>query len=155
VAAKKKVKKAVAKSKLKSNTKAKNKGIKAKPRVKTTAKAKGLKTPAVHSARPVFSSAALEKVIQPLADRILVVVDRPEEKTAGGLIIPGVASPKPNRGKVLALGSGRRGRRGQVRPLDVRVGDFVIFPEYVGTTVTVEGTELLILREEDVLGIVQ
>ncbi len=75
------------------------------------------------------------------------------EKTAGGLFIPGTVSERPQKGEVLASGRGRRNKKGQVRPLDVKVGDTVLFPKFAGTTIEVSGEELLILREDEVLGI--
>jgi chaperonin GroES len=92
--------------------------------------------------------------ITPLEDRLIVVVDGPSDKTPGGLYIPETAADRPHRGRVVALGRGRRNKKGLLRPLDVSSGDTVLFNEYAGTKITVEGEEFLILREEDVLGIV-
>lgn len=94
------------------------------------------------------------RVITPLEDRIVISIQKPEEKTAGGIIIPGSASERPNRGKVLAVGTGRRTKKGKVRPLDVQVGDEVVYPSFAGTTVEVMGEEVLVLREDELLGIV-
>lgn len=113
--------------------------------------------PALHLIRSTTAPAALKipkNLIAPLADRILVAVEGESETTAGGLYIPATASDRPHRGKVLALGPGRRNKKGQIRPLDVQTGDTVLFEEYSGTNVTIEGVECLILREEEVLGIV-
>lgn len=96
---------------------------------------------------------ALAKILTPLDDRMLVSVAEPATTTAGGILIPGSVAQRPNRGKVLAVGRGRRNKKGHVRPLDVSVGDYVLFPEYAGTPITWQGAELLILREEEVLGI--
>jgi chaperonin GroES len=96
----------------------------------------------------------LQKLLIPLEDRLLVHAEGPSETTAGGIFIPGTAEQRPNRGRVLAKGRGRRNKKGQIRPLDVSVGEFVLFPEFAGTQVTLEGQDLLILREEEVLGVV-
>ncbi|MGZ3721466.1 MAG: GroES family chaperonin [Bdellovibrionales bacterium] len=87
-------------------------------------------------------------------DRILVSPDEAPTKTAGGLIIPGMASERPSRGTVVAKGRGRRNKKGQIRPLDVNVGDRVLYAEYSGTKINFSNATVLILREEDVLGIV-
>lgn len=110
---------------------------------------------AATSASPVakFSQASLQKILTPLDDRLLIFVEGASEKTAGGIIIPGSVAQRPNRGKVLATGRGRRSKKGLLRPLDVNVGDVILFPEHAGTPVTLQGSELLILREEEVLGI--
>ncbi len=89
----------------------------------------------------------------PLDDRIVVAVEEQSEKTAGGIIIPGNVNARPNRGTVLAKGRGRRGKKGVIRPLDVNVGDHVLFPEFAGTKIQIDGAEFLILREEDLLGV--
>lgn len=123
---------------------------KAAAAVKTVAKA--LKAVVQKTAAKV-SSPALAKLLAPLDDRILVSTEGPSETTAGGIIIPGTVSERPNRGRVLAKGPGKRLKKGQLRPLDVSVGDVVLYPEFAGTQVTLDGQELLILREEEVLGI--
>lgn len=92
--------------------------------------------------------------IAPLEDRILVRVAAAEEKTAGGIYIPGNVVDRPTKGRVVAAGPGRRTKKGKLRPLDVHVGDEILFPQFSGTTLVVEGAEFLILREDDVLGIV-
>lgn len=92
--------------------------------------------------------------LQPLEDRIVVEPEGVSETTPGGIIIPTtVSGERPNRGHVLAAGRGKRNKKGALRPLDVKAGDTVLFSDYAGTKITVEGRELLILREEDVLGI--
>lgn len=93
--------------------------------------------------------------IRPLQDRIVVSRIADQEKTKGGIIIPDTAKEKPIEGKVLAVGNGRVLEDGSVRKLDVKVGDRVLFGKYGGTDVTIEGEELLILREDDVLGVVE
>ncbi len=91
--------------------------------------------------------------IRPLHDRV-VVKRTPEETTsAGGIVIPDSAAEKPSRGEVLAVGNGTVDSNGDVRPLDVKVGDQVLFGKYAGTEVKVGGEEVLIMREEDILGV--
>jgi chaperonin GroES len=93
--------------------------------------------------------------IRPLYDRVVVTRVAEEEKTKGGIIIPDSAKEKPVEGKVLAVGAGRVLDDGSVRKLDVKAGDRVLFGKYSGTEVTVSGEELLILREDDILGVVE
>jgi len=93
--------------------------------------------------------------IRPLQDRIVVSRIADQEKTKGGIIIPDTAKEKPIEGKVLAIGNGRVLEDGSVRKLDIKVGDRVLFGKYGGTDVTIDGEELLILREDDVLGVVE
>ncbi len=92
--------------------------------------------------------------IRPLQDRILVKRLEGEAKTEGGIIIPDSAQEKPQKGKVLAVGKGKVGDDGKPRPLAVEKGDEILFSKYAGTEITLDGEEHLILREEDVLGIV-
>ena len=91
---------------------------------------------------------------RPLHDRVLVSRIEEEEKTAGGIIIPDTAKEKPSEGKIVAVGSGSRGDDGSITPLDVKVGDRVLFGKYGGTEVKVDGEDLMILRESDILGII-
>ena len=91
--------------------------------------------------------------IRPLQDRILVKRIDQEDKTKGGIIIPESAKEKPQEGQVIAVGKGKVGDDGKVRSLDVKKGDRVLFGKYSGSEVTLEGDEHLILREEDILGI--
>jgi chaperonin GroES len=91
--------------------------------------------------------------LRPLHDRVIVRRLEEEEKTAGGIIIPDTAKEKPQQGKVLALGKGRFLQNGQIIPLIVKEGDRVLFARYAGTEVKVEGEELLIMREDDILAI--
>jgi chaperonin GroES len=93
--------------------------------------------------------------IRPLQDRIVVSRIADQEKTKGGIIIPDTAKEKPIEGKVLAVGNGRVLEDGGVRKLDIKVGDRVLFGKYGGTEVTIDGEDLLILREDDVLGVVE
>jgi chaperonin GroES len=93
--------------------------------------------------------------IRPLQDRILVKRIDEEEKTSGGIIIPDTAKEKPQEGKVIAVGNGKLLDDGKLHPLDVKKGDRVLFSKYGGTEVQVDGSEHLIIREDDVLGIVE
>src|ERR1043165_5746898 len=91
---------------------------------------------------------------RPLHDRVLVRRVEAEEKTAGGIIIPDTAKEKPQEGEVIAVGSGARAEDGTVTPLDVNAGDRILFGKWSGTEVTVEGEDLIIMKESDILGIV-
>jgi len=93
--------------------------------------------------------------IRPLHDRILVKRVEEETKTKGGIIIPDTAKEKPIEGKVVAVGNGKLLDSGEVRALEVKKGDRILFGKYSGTEVKIDGTEHLILREDDVLGIVE
>ena len=93
--------------------------------------------------------------IRPLQDRIIVQRIEEEEKTAGGIIIPDTAKEKPQIGKVIAVGKGKKTEDGKVLPLDVKKGDKVLFSKYAGTEVKVEGDEFLMMKEDDILGIVE
>ncbi|MEE9448350.1 MAG: co-chaperone GroES [Arenicellales bacterium] len=92
--------------------------------------------------------------IRPLHDR--VVIKRVDEETtsAGGIVLPGSATEKPMQGEVLAVGNGKIAENGDVRPLDVKVGDNVLFGKFSGTEVKVDGEEVLIMREDDLMGII-
>ncbi|HIF10017.1 MAG TPA: co-chaperone GroES [Sneathiellales bacterium] len=91
---------------------------------------------------------------RPLHDRVLVRRVEEETKTAGGIILPDTAQEKPSEGEIVAVGGGLRGDDGIVTPLDVKVGDRVLFGKFGGTEVKVDGDDLMILRESDILGIV-
>jgi chaperonin GroES len=93
--------------------------------------------------------------IRPLQDRVIVKRLEEEEKTKGGIIIPDTAKEKPQEGKVIAVGKGKVTEEGKVIPLDVKAGDKILFGKYSGTEIKVEGEELLIMREEDILGIIE
>jgi chaperonin GroES len=93
--------------------------------------------------------------IRPLQDRVIVRRLEEEEKTEGGIIIPDTAKEKPMEGKVVAVGKGKVLEDGKVAPLDVKAGDRVLFSKYAGTEVKLDGEEHLIMREEDILGIVE
>lgn len=93
--------------------------------------------------------------IRPLHDRVLVRREEEETKTAGGIVLPGSAAEKPSRGEVIAAGKGKINEQGDVRPLDVKVGDKVIFGQYAGSTVKVNGEELLIMGENEILAVIE
>ena len=93
--------------------------------------------------------------IRPLGDRILLKRIKEEEKTKGGIIIPDTAKEKPQEGKVVAVGRGKKTDEGKVIPLDVKAGDKVLFGKYSGSEVKIEGEEHLILREDDILGVLE
>jgi chaperonin GroES len=93
--------------------------------------------------------------IRPLQDRVIVRRLEEEEKTEGGIIIPDTAKEKPMEGKVVAVGKGKILEDGKVAPLDVKAGDRVLFSKYAGTEIKLDGEEHLIMREEDILGIVE
>jgi chaperonin GroES len=93
--------------------------------------------------------------LQPLEDRIVVRPAEAEEKTASGLVIPDTAKEKPQQGEVLAVGPGRRSDSGELIPMEISVGDKVVYSKYGGTEITIEGEDLLILNARDVLAIVK
>ena len=92
---------------------------------------------------------------RPLHDRVLVRRIDADEKTAGGIIIPDTAKEKPQRGEIIAVGAGARTEDGKLVPLDVKVGDEVLFGKWSGTEVKIDGEDLLIMKESDILGIVE
>ncbi|MGB3720337.1 MAG: co-chaperone GroES [Proteobacteria bacterium] len=92
---------------------------------------------------------------RPLHDRVVVRRIEAEEKSAGGIIIPDTAKEKPQQGEVLAVGPGTRDEQGKIIPLDVKVGDVVLFGKWSGTEVKIDGEELLILKESDIMGILE
>ncbi len=92
---------------------------------------------------------------RPLHDRVLVKRIEQEEKTSGGIIIPDTAKEKPMEGEIIAVGPGARKEDGEIAPLDVKAGDRVLFGKWSGTEVKIDGQELLIMKESDVLGIIQ
>jgi chaperonin GroES len=93
--------------------------------------------------------------IRPLHDRVIVKRVEEERKTASGIVIPDSATEKPDQGEVIAVGAGKRDEAGKLIPMDVKVGDKVLFGKYAGQTVKVEGEELLVMREEDIMGVVE
>mgnify|MGYP000238801334 CR=1 FL=1 len=90
---------------------------------------------------------------KPLKDRVVVKYSEEIEKSAGGLYIPDTAKEKPQKGEVVAVGPGKVTEEGKVLKMDVKVGDVVLFDKYAGSKITMDGTEYLIIREEDILGI--
>ena len=93
--------------------------------------------------------------IRPLHDRVIVKRLESETKSAGGIVIPDSAAEKPVQGKVVAVGKGKILEGGDVRPLDVKVGDKILFGKYSGTEVKVDGEELVVMREEDVMAVIE
>ena len=93
--------------------------------------------------------------IRPLHDRVLVRRTEEERKSAGGIIIPDNATEKPNRGEIIAAGNGKITDSGDVRSMDVKVGDQVLFGQYAGTEVKVDGEALLMMKEEDILAVIE
>ncbi len=92
---------------------------------------------------------------RPLHDRVLVERVESEEKTAGGIILPDTAKEKPQQGKIIAVGTGKRTEDGKIIPLEVKAGDLILFGKYSGSEVKIDGIEYLIMREDDVLGLVE
>ena len=93
--------------------------------------------------------------IRPLQDRVMVKRLEEETKTAGGIIIPDTAKEKPQKGEIVAAGPGKKSEDGKLMPLDVKAGDKVLFSKYAGTEIKVEGEELLIMREDDIMGVIE
>jgi chaperonin GroES len=93
--------------------------------------------------------------IRPLNDRVLIKRLEEEEKTKGGIIIPDTAKEKPAEGKVMSVGPGKRNEKGETMPLQVKEGDRVLFSKYGGTDIKIEGEDYLIMREDDILGILE
>ena len=93
--------------------------------------------------------------IQPLHDQVLVKRIESDEKTAGGIIIPDTAKEKPQEGKVVAAGPGRRDKDGNLIPLDVKAGDRVLFAKWAGTEFKLDGEERMIMKEDDILGVIE
>jgi chaperonin GroES len=93
--------------------------------------------------------------IRPLQDRVIVKRLEEEEKTKGGIIIPDTAKEKPQEGKVIAVGKGKVNEDGKVIPLDVKAGDRILFGKYSGSEVKIDGVEHLIMREDDILGVIE
>jgi chaperonin GroES len=97
----------------------------------------------------------MSKKIRPLHDKVVVKREEEETKSAGGIVLPGAAAEKPARGQVIAVGIGRIMENGDVRSLDVKVGDKVVFGQYGGNTVKLDGEEFLILSESDIYGVIE
>ncbi len=92
---------------------------------------------------------------RPLHDRVVVRRIEEDEKTSGGIIIPDTAKEKPMQGEVLAVGPGERNEKGQITPLDVKAGDRILFGKYSGTEVKMDGDDLLIMKESDIMGVLE
>jgi chaperonin GroES len=113
--------------------------------------------------RPLFDSVNfcttqkeyLHMKIRPLHDRVLIKRLEEERKTASGIVIPDTAAEKPDQGEVIAIGTGKVGDDGKVIPLQLKIGDKVLFGKYAGQTVKVKGEELLVIREDDVMGVLE
>jgi chaperonin GroES len=97
----------------------------------------------------------MKSKIRPLHDRVIIKRVEKEQTSAGGIVIPDSAKEKPIRGEIIALGKGKILESGEVRPLDVKVGDIVLFGKYAGTEVKIDDQELLVLREEDIMGVIE
>ncbi|MCK9532998.1 MAG: co-chaperone GroES [Gammaproteobacteria bacterium] len=93
--------------------------------------------------------------IRPLHDRVIVRRLEEERTTAAGIVIPDTATEKPNRGKVIAVGKGKANDKGEVRPMDVKVGDVVLFGQYAGSKVKIDGEELLVMSEDDLMAVLE
>lgn len=93
--------------------------------------------------------------IRPLLDRLVVCREEEETLSAGGIVIPDSAKEKPTRGKVIAVGKGKVNDKGERRPLDLKVGDLILFGKYSGTEVKLDGKEYVVMREEDVMGVIE
>ena len=93
--------------------------------------------------------------LRPLQDRIIVKRIEEETKTAGGILIPDTAKEKPQRGEIVAVGNGKKTEDGKVIPVDLKAGDKVLFGKYAGTEIKIEGQEFLIMREDDILGVIE
>jgi chaperonin GroES len=93
--------------------------------------------------------------IRPLHDRLIIKRLEEERKTASGIVIPDTAAEKPDQGEVKAVGKGKLLDDGKIRPIDLKVGDRVLFGKYSGQTVKVQGDELLVMREEDIMGVIE
>ncbi|GLR45635.1 10 kDa chaperonin [Mesorhizobium amorphae] len=105
--------------------------------------------------KPVFVHVENDMTFRPLHDRILVRRIEAEEKTTGGIIIPDTAKEKPQEGEVLAVGPGSRDDSGKLTELDVRIGDRILFGKWSGTEIKLDGEDLLIMKESDVMGVIE
>jgi len=97
----------------------------------------------------------MEVKIRPLQDRVIVKRIAEEEKTKGGIIIPDTAKEKPQEGRVIAVGKGKVNEDGKIIPLDVKVNDRILFGKYSGSEINIDGEEHMIMREEDILGVIE
>ena len=93
--------------------------------------------------------------VRPLHDRVLIKRVEEETKTAGGIVLPGTAAEKPSRGNVIAVGQGKLLEKGDIRPLDVKAGDLVLFGKYSGSEVKVDGEDYIIMREDEIMAVIE
>jgi len=93
--------------------------------------------------------------IRPLHDRVIVKREEDERKSPGGIVIPDTAAEKPMKGRILAVGKGKILESGEIRPLDVKIGDKVLFGKYSGTEVKMDGDDVLVMREEDIMAVIE
>ena len=156
IAVKKTTKKVIKKVVKKESKKTVNKAVKKVATVKNAIVNTKTKLLSAKTTKPVKMT-DYSKAITPLADRLVVRVAETEKITAGGIIIPDVASTVSGylKGEVLAVGTGAKNKKGNIKPLDVKLGDFVLFAQYSGTKVEFNSEELQIVKESDVMGIVQ
>ncbi|MEQ1875616.1 MAG: co-chaperone GroES [Bdellovibrionia bacterium] len=154
-------KKSAPKAQNKSKIAAKTKAAKAPKAKASKAKASAPKAKAVSSVKATAPFAARPKPrtgpvgISPVRSRVIVRRDESEERTAGGLYIPDAAKDKPLMGRVVAVGTGSFNKKGVKKPLDVKVGDHIVFNRYTGSEITVDGEGLLVIEEREIIGIVQ
>ena len=158
--AKKAKKKASKKAAKKAAKKKAPKRVQAKPIKRTTrATISPVRKAVINSTKSHKSAAeptvAWESFFTPLDDRVVVSKDEAMEKTAGGIYIPDLAKQGPSSGKVVSVGRGRLNKKGKIRPMDVKAGDKILYEKYVGPAVELNGVEVLILREHEILGIVE
>ena len=93
--------------------------------------------------------------LRPLHDRVVIKRVEEETKSPGGIVLPGAAAEKPSRGTVIAVGRGKLLDNGEVRPLDVKVGDYILFGKYSGSEVKIDGEELIIMREDEIMAVIE
>jgi chaperonin GroES len=115
----------------------------------------GLSGPERRNLKNLFVQKENDMTFRPLHDRILVRRVEADEKTAGGIIIPDTAKEKPQEGEVIAVGPGGRDEAGKLVPLDVKVGDRILFGKWSGTEIKLDGEDLLIMKESDVMGVIE
>ncbi len=153
---KKSTKKPTAKKPVKKTAAKKAKSVKAVIKKVAPKTKKAVSTKKVADKKPTLKVVQkLNVSFSPLYDHVLIRQDGESDRTPGGLYIPAIAQDRPARGKVVAIGSGRKSKKGVLRPLDVKVGENVIYNHYSGSKITIEGSEYLILKESDVLGVVR
>ena len=105
--------------------------------------------------RVINLATATKKTLKPISDKVIVQKLEPEEKTAGGIVLPDTAKEKPQEGKIIAVGPGGYDDKGQRKPIEVKEGDHVLFAKYSGTEVKLDGEEYLILSERDILAVIK